>query len=74
MHFSVFFLRTEMHSGAYLMCLTTFQYSSGQKKMQPVLFFLQPKRTGTASTDVNYDNHITYFLCILDAEKKKLKC
>ncbi|CAI9575760.1 unnamed protein product, partial [Staurois parvus] len=40
-------------------------------KMQPVLlFFLKPKHT--ASTDVNYDidNHITYFLCVLDAEKK----
>ncbi|CAI9588883.1 unnamed protein product [Staurois parvus] len=46
------------------------------EKMQHVLlFFLQLERTGTASTDVNYniDNHITYFLCILDAEKKQLK-
>ncbi|CAI9610017.1 unnamed protein product [Staurois parvus] len=41
--------------------------------MQPVLlFFLQQERTGIARTGVNYDidNHITYFLCILDAEKK----
>ncbi|CAI9552830.1 unnamed protein product [Staurois parvus] len=41
--------------------------------MQHVLLFsLQLERAGTASTDVNYDidNHITYFLYILDAEKK----
>ncbi|CAI9578722.1 unnamed protein product, partial [Staurois parvus] len=39
------------------------------------VFFLQPERTGIASTDVNYDidNHITYFLCVLDGEKKQLK-
>ncbi|CAI9582611.1 unnamed protein product [Staurois parvus] len=35
-------------------------------------FSLQLERTGTASTFMKYDtdNHITYFLCILDAEKK----
>ncbi|CAI9624321.1 unnamed protein product [Staurois parvus] len=47
------------------------QFCAG--KMQSVLrFFLQPERTGPASTDGNsdIDNHRTYFLCILDAEKK----
>ncbi|CAI9585132.1 unnamed protein product [Staurois parvus] len=63
-------------ASVFLMRFTAFQYSSVHKKMQPVLlFFLQPERTGTASTDVNYDpdNHITYFLCVLEAEKKQLK-
>ncbi|CAI9601306.1 unnamed protein product, partial [Staurois parvus] len=50
------------------------QFCAG--KMQPaLLFFLHLERTGTASTDVNYeiDNHITYFLCVLDADKKQLE-
>ncbi|CAI9540491.1 unnamed protein product [Staurois parvus] len=42
-----------------------------RKKCSFYFFFLLPELTGTASTDVNYDidNHITYSLCILDAEK-----
>ncbi|CAI9563039.1 unnamed protein product [Staurois parvus] len=60
----------------FLVCSSAFWCVPVQfcaEKMQHVLlFFLQLEHTGTASTDVNYDldNHITYFLCSLDAEKK----
>ncbi|CAI9558842.1 unnamed protein product [Staurois parvus] len=64
-----------VHFGALQCVFDAFYHVTVQfcvVKMQPfLLFFLHPERTGTASTDVNYDidNHITYFLCILDAEK-----